>query len=157
MAIALVVGALGFWTISLFPFFKYPLNPPGVGEESTLLMRQSFQVLTILLSAAATIGILLAMKVINTGATELSQRAPKYLGLAVGYLVFVVALLVVIPGNPDPIPVPVDLLEQFRTLTIIGNFLSWMLLGLGVGLVLIWKGRSASNSPDLAAGSGSAG
>ncbi len=157
LAIALLVGALGFWTFSLFPFFKFPVNPPGVGDEATLLSRQFFQLLTILLSVGATIGVLLAMKVINAGATELSQRVPKYLGLAIGYVVFAVALLLVIPGNPDPIPVPVDLLGQFRTLTIIGHFLQWMLLGAGVGLVLIWKQRSAGNPPEAAASSGTSG
>ena len=59
MAIALVVGVLGFWSLSLFPFLKFPVNPPGIGEESSLLSRQGLQVLTILLSAAATIGVLL--------------------------------------------------------------------------------------------------
>ena len=48
LAIALVVGVLGFWTLSLFPFFKFPVNPPGVGDEGTLLIRQFFQLLTIL-------------------------------------------------------------------------------------------------------------
>ena len=157
LALALVVGALGFWTISLFPFFKFPLNPPGVGDEATLLSRQFFQMLTIFLSVGATIGVLLVVKVINAGEAQLAQKLPKYLGLAASYLVFAVALLLVIPGNPDPIPVPADLLEQFRTLTIIGHFLQWMLLGAGVGLVLIWKQRSAGNPPEAAARSGSSG
>lgn len=157
LGIALVVGVLGFWTLSLFPFFKFPVNPPGVGDEGTLLSRQFFQLLTILLSAAATIGILLAMKVINSGNAQLAQRVPKYLGLAVGYVIFAVLLLLVVPGNPDPIPVPVDLLENFRALTVIGHFLQWMLLGLGVGLFLVWKQRSASDSPEAAARSGSSG
>lgn len=142
LAIALVVGAIGFWTFSLFPFFKYPVNPPGVGEESTLLYRQYFQLVTILISAAATVGVLLATRAINAGAVGLAQRAPRYLGLAVAYLIVVGATLLIVPGNPDPVPVPVDLLELFRTLTVIGHFLQWMLLGLGVGLVIMWKQRS---------------
>ena len=157
LGIALVVGVLGFWTLSLFPFFKFPVNPPGVGDEGTLLIRQFFQLLTIVLSAAATIGILLAMKIINSGNAQIAQRVPKYLGLAVGYVIFAVVLLLVVPGNPDPIPVPVDLLENFRALTVIGHFLQWMLLGLGVGLFLVWKQRSASDSPEAAARSGSSG
>jgi len=142
LAIALVVGAIGFWTFSLFPFLKYPVNPPGVGEESTLLYRQYFQLVTIFLSAAVSIGILLVINVIQTGPAGLSQRLPKYLGLAVAYLIFVAAVLLLVPGNPDPVPVPIDLLELFRTLTVIGHFLQWMLLGLGVGLVMMWKQRS---------------
>ncbi|MDA0733745.1 MAG: CbtA family protein [Chloroflexi bacterium] len=145
LAIALLVGVLGFWTFSLFPFIKYPVNPPGVGAESTLLSRQYFQLVTIFLSAAATIGVLLAIKLINTGATELSQRAPKYLGLAVAYLIFVGIVLLLVPSNPDPVPVPIDLLELFRALTMIGHFLQWMLLGLGVGLVIMWRQRSGQS------------
>jgi predicted cobalt transporter CbtA len=146
LAIALVAGALGFWTFSLFPFFKYPVNPPGIGEESTLLYRQYYQLVTIFLSAAATLGVLVAIKVINTGAVELSKRAPRYLGLAVAYLILIAAVLLVVPGNPDPVPVPIDLLDLFRTLTVIGHFLQWMLLGLGVGLVIMWKQRSGQSA-----------
>lgn len=155
LAIALVVGLLGFWTFSLFPFIKYPVNPPGVGAESTLLGRQYFQLLTIFLSAAAIIGILLALKAINTSAIEVSQRAPKYLALAVAYLIFAVAVLLVIPGNPDPVPVPIDLLELFRTLTLIGHFLQWTLLAIGVGLVITWQQHSAQSVPNaISANSG---
>jgi len=146
VAIALVAGAIGFWTFSLFPFFKYPVNPPGIGEESTLLYRQYYQLVTIFLSAAATVGVLLAMKVINAGAVEFSERMPKYLGLGVAYLVLIAAVLLVVPGNPDPVPVPIDLLELFRTLTVIGHFLQWMLLGLGVGLVIVWRQRSGQSA-----------
>jgi predicted cobalt transporter CbtA len=156
LAIALVAGAIGFWTFSMFPFLKYPVNPPGVGDESTLLYRQYFQLVTILLSAAATVGVLLAIKVINTGVVELSQRALRYLGLAVTYGILVAAVLLVVPGNPDPVPVPVDLLEQFRTLTVIGHFLQWMLLGLGVGLVIMWKQRSGQFASNPAPARGAA-
>ncbi|MFQ6026102.1 MAG: CbtA family protein [Dehalococcoidia bacterium] len=143
MAIALVVGALGYWTLSLFPFIKYPVNPPGIGEESTLLSRQFFQLLTIFLSAGATIGVLLVIKVINSQAAELAQRIPKYAGLAVAYVIFAVLALLLIPGNPDPVPVPIDLLELFRALTMVGHFLQWLLLAVGVALFLMWRQKSA--------------
>jgi hypothetical protein len=142
LATALVVGVLGFWTFSLFPFFKFPVNPPGIGEESTLLYRQYFQLVTILLSAAGTVGVLVAIRAINTGAVGLAQRALRYGGIAAAYLVLVAVILLAVPGNPDPVPVPIDLLELFRTLTVMGHFLQWMLLGLGVGLVIMWKQRS---------------
>ena len=30
LALAATVGILGFWALSLFPFIKFPVNPPGV-------------------------------------------------------------------------------------------------------------------------------
>ena len=52
--VALSVGALGFWSLSLFPFIRYPVSPPpGVGSEATIVARQLGQVLFMLISAAA--------------------------------------------------------------------------------------------------------
>ena len=58
LALALTVGALGFWAISLFPFIKYPLNPPGVGDPETLTSRQGYQFLFIFLSTLGVVGVL---------------------------------------------------------------------------------------------------
>ena len=57
------------------------------------------------------------------------------------------------PGNPDPVPVPIDLLELFRALTMAGQFLMWALLAAGVTLALLWRQRteSARNSAPAAA------
>ena len=63
------------------------------------------------------------------------------------YAIFAVAALLLIPGNPDPVPVPIDLLELFRTLTMIGHFLQWMLLAAGVALFLMWRQKSKGINP----------
>ena len=59
-----------------------------------------------------------------------------------------VALVMVFafPGNSDPVPVPIDLLELFRALTMVGHFLTWSLLAVGVALALMWHERSAGSS-----------
>lgn len=51
--------------MSLFPFIKYPLNPPGVGDETTLVARQLGQTLFMLTSAAAVGGVLDTIHRIN--------------------------------------------------------------------------------------------
>jgi hypothetical protein len=152
LALALSTAALGFWSLSLFPFIKWPLNPPGVGEVSTLVFRQGFQGLFFLLSALGVVALLLALRRINAAVSSVSQRVRLY-GLAVlGYGVFAAVILFALPGNPDPVGVPIDLLELFRTLTMISQFLLWTLLALEVGLAVAWYQRAAQkrSNPGLA-------
>src|SRR5688572_30267300 len=35
----LFLAACAFWSVALFPFLKYPANPPGVGDPETITMR----------------------------------------------------------------------------------------------------------------------
>ncbi len=142
--VALTVGALGFWSLSLFPFIRYPVNPPGVGEEATLVARQLGQVLFMLISAAA-IGVALdAVRRIHQNFAEFSGRRIWYGGVLGVYAILALAMVFVFPGNPDPVPVPIDLLELFRALTMAGQFLTWALLAVGVTIALLWHQRSES-------------
>jgi predicted cobalt transporter CbtA len=156
--LAMAVGALGFWSISLFPFIKYPLNPPGVGDEGTLLSRQLFQTMFFILSAAGVAGLLLGVRRVNSAAAEISQRMRLYAIVFLAYGAFALIMVFAFPGNPDPVPVPVDLLELFRVLTMVGQFLLWALLAAGVALTLTWYGRSAQatigGQPPAAGGQG---
>jgi hypothetical protein len=147
-ALAVVLGMVGFWTVALFPFIKYPLNPPGVGDPETLLFRQSFQTIFFLASIGATVFVLLAIKKVRAVAATGPQRALLYGLIAAGYGIFAVVITLAFPANPDPIPVPIDLLQLFRVLAVVGHFLHWMLLGLGVGLVIIWKQQSSQLGSD---------
>ena len=150
LALAAVVGALGFWALSMFPFIKFPLNPPGVGDPETLLSRQLFQTLFMVLSAVGILGVLWGFHRVNhIGSGSLSNSQLRVL-IVLAYGVFAAVIFFVIPGNPDPVPVPIDLLELFRTLTMTGQFLQWALLAAGVTLILGWyekKDRAASGNP----------
>jgi predicted cobalt transporter CbtA len=79
----------------------------------------------------------------NGSGSAISQRVPRYVLVAAVYIAFAVVIGLLIPGNPDPTPVPVELLQQFRTLTVIGHFLLWLLLAVGVAGALMWYRRSA--------------
>jgi predicted cobalt transporter CbtA len=143
LAVAVVIGVLGFWAISMLPFIKYPLNPPGVGEESTLIQRQGYQTLFMILSVVGVTGLLLALHRVSSMAVQAEQRKRLYVAVLLGYAAFVLILVFATPGNPDPVPVPIDLLELFRTLTMIGQFLLWAFLAAGVALALMWYQRPA--------------
>ena len=68
LAIVVAVAALGYWAVSLFPFIRYPLNPPGVGEEGTVVLRQGLQLMFMVLSVIG-VGVLLY------GLREINQRS----------------------------------------------------------------------------------
>lgn len=142
LALALAIGALGFWALSLFPFIRFPLNPPGVGEESSLIFRQGYQVLFMILSVVAIAVLLVGFQRASTLVSASSRRIQLYASILLGYAVFAVLIVFLIPDNPDPVPVPIDLLELFRALTMVGQFLQWALLALGVALAMQWYQRS---------------
>lgn len=127
LPLAIAVGALGFWSLSLLPFFKYPFNPPGVGNPETLLFRQGIQFLFFTLSVLGAAGVVLAASKLN-----------RLVAAVAVYAVLVVVMLLLFPDNPDPVSTPPDLLLKFRTLSVIGHFLQWALLAVGVALVLKW-------------------
>lgn len=140
--VAVTVGFLGFWSVSLFPFIRYPLNPPGVGDETTLLARQFGQTLFILVSAAAVGLVLDGFRRINQKYVAAAPQRLRYGAILAAYAGLALLMVFVFPGNNDPTPVPLDLLELFRALTMVGQFLAWALLAVGVGLALTWHERS---------------
>jgi predicted cobalt transporter CbtA len=151
---ASIAGLLGFWAVSLFSQIRYPLNPPGIGDEGSLLARQGFQFLFILISLAAAVGLCLAAKVINESGTSGVQRFIRYAGVAVVYAVVALIISYAIPGNPDSIPewVPDALIIMFRSFTIIGHFLLWMGISLGVVGYMRYKERAIEAHPNSSEG-----
>ena len=132
LAMAVTVAALGFWALSLFPFIRYPLNPPGVGDPDSLTYRQFLQTRFLVLSALGVGALLFGIRAINERAQETATRLRMYGGAALVFGVFAAVMYFAFPENPDPVPVPIDLLELFRTLTMVGQFLTWALMAAGV-------------------------
>ena len=140
---ATIAGLLGFWALSLFAQVRYPLNPPGIGEEESLLARQGFQFLFIVVSLISVVASLLAVKLINESGTAGVPRFLQYAGVGIAYAVVAIIIAYAIPGNPDSTPewVPQALVIMFRTFTIIGHFLLWMGISLGVVGYITYKER----------------
>ena len=141
LALAVTVAVLGFWALSLFPFIRYPLNPPGVGDSDSLTYRQGIQTLFMVLSVLGVGVLLFGIRAINEKVQDASVRLQMYGGAALVYAVFNVILFLAHPANPDPVPVPIDLLELFRALTMVGQFLIWALMAGGVALGFQWYQR----------------
>lgn len=133
-----VAGLLGFWAVSTFTQIKYPLNPPGIGDEGTLLARQGYQLLVIAVSTASVALVLYGVGQVNRAASG-GRRWPRYAAVGVAYAVVMLLLSFAVPGVRDPSPdwLPPALTIMFRTFTAGGHFLLWMGIAFGtVGYAL---------------------
>ena len=140
--VALVSAGIGFWALSLFPFLKYPLNPPGVGESDTLVFRQGFQFLFFALSMGGVVGLLVLLDRANHRVELPSKKHLAFAELGLLYVVFLVVLYFVLPSNPDPVTAPSDIVWRFRAFSLVGHFLLWGLLAVGVAVLLNRSRRS---------------
>lgn len=146
---AVIAGLLGFWAVSLFTQIKYPLNPPGIGEDASLLSRQAFQFLFIALSlAAAVAGCWLVGRIHQSGVRG-GQRFLRYAGAGLAYAIVALILAYAIPGNPDPIPewLPEALVIMFRAFSALGHLLLWLTIALGVAGYIRYQEREIRAYP----------
>jgi len=155
-----ITGSILAGAITVVPWFKYPPNPPAVGDPTTAGERQRLFFLLVALT-----GVLLA------GAAHLSARlrradwpGPRR-GAAVAVAVVAVLglLLAVMPPIDDAIPAAVgaELIWQFRVASLAGNLILWSVLTVGFGLLCAesvrvrQRARSGAAAPvGVGAGSG---
>lgn len=121
---ALVLAGIMWLTIYLIPFLKYPANPPTVGDAETVVLRA-----TLYLSFIAISG---------TGAIvfyKLSKRFKnrKKLVSLIGYGIFISAVFFIMPENPDEIAAPMNLVNEFRMMSVLGVSSFWISVGTILG------------------------
>ncbi|MGW0522879.1 CbtA family protein [Crossiella sp. NPDC003009] len=146
---ALLLGGVGFLVVSLLPGLKYPANPPGVGDPSTVEER------TLLYLAVIVAGLVLANLAPWFNRFLADKGWDRSSRLAVTGLSTVVLLALVVfllPANNDPIPadIPGTLLWQFRLYSLIQLATVWTVLAAAFGLLLDRQQRTAE-APALAA------
>ncbi|HET6950693.1 MAG TPA: CbtA family protein [Acidimicrobiales bacterium] len=146
-----VSGLILAGAVTVAPWLKYPPNPPAVGDPDTVGQRERLYVLVIVLAA-----LLLA------GAAHLSARLRaqswpddrRVAAVVAAGVVGFAALFALLPGSPDHVAAPANLVWQFRLNALTGNLLVWMLLTLGLGVVWTEAARRparAQNSMPLSA------
>ncbi|MBI4288735.1 MAG: CbtA family protein [Chloroflexi bacterium] len=125
---AVILASLAYWSVSLFPFLKYPANPPGVGDPETIGFRQAIAIGFIALSVAG-VGIAVGAYHLLEKRQRASSHRSHLLGVAIGYLAYAGTVYAVMPPNPDPVRMPADIMQQFRWLSISGMTALWAILG----------------------------
>jgi predicted cobalt transporter CbtA len=125
---SLILAGVMWTTIYLIPFLKYPANPPTVGDGETVIFRAILYVSFIAISGFSV--------VVFYKLSKKLQNNKKYFGLF-GYIFFITILFFVMPENPDEITAPMNLVNEFRLMSILGVSSFWLSVGLILGL--FWK------------------
>ena len=121
----LVLAGIMWFTLYLIPFLKYPANPPTVGDSETVVLRAILYLSFILISGLGAFGFYkLSTKF---------QNKKKIVSL-IGYGIFITAVFFVMPENPDEITAPMELVNEFRFMSILGVTSFWISVGIFLGL-----------------------
>jgi uncharacterized membrane protein YhaH (DUF805 family) len=128
----LVVAVLAGWSVALFPFLKYPANPPGVGEPETIGYRQTLYLGFIVL---AVLGLWLAVGLRRLRAA--SQGPGAWIAPVLFYAAWALGIYFLMPPNPDPVEMSETILRPFRALSLAGLVVFWV----GMGIAFAWLAR----------------
>ncbi len=122
---ALVLAGVMWFTLYIIPFLKYPANPPTVGDGETVVLRAILYLSFIVISGFGAVAFYKISKKL--------QNKKKLVSL-VGYAVFISAVFLVMPDNPDEITAPMNLVNEFRLMSVLGVTSFWVSVGLILGL-----------------------
>jgi uncharacterized membrane protein YidH (DUF202 family) len=153
---SLGLAAVAFASAWLVPFLKYPSNPPGVGEASTIGQRTRLYLAMVALSIATSVGAwLLARHLERRG----MPPAPRQLLVGAGYLAVVLGLYALLPPFTDEIGIPAGVLWNARLASAGGQALMWLVLGASFGWLSLWaeaanRVRGLRGSPEEPDGHG---
>jgi len=136
----LIVAGLVGWSVALFPFLKYPANPPGVGEPGTIGYRQTLYVGFI---ALAVLGAALAAS-FRRRLAGTSRGAGVWIAPVAFYAVWALAMYALMPPSPDPVELSASIVRPFRALSLAGLVVFWG----GFALALAYLGRARRHVPD---------
>jgi predicted cobalt transporter CbtA len=142
LLLALLVG----WAVAMFPFLKYPGNPPGVGEAESIGYRQTLYFGFIALSVA---GVVLAAGCYRLFSQVAWLSSLRQLGwqMVLGlYAIYAVVLYLGMPANPDPVEMPAQLVSTFRLFSLVGLIVFWGSMGAAFGW-LATDGKAALCAP----------
>lgn len=142
-ATAAVIAAIGFVSVALVPFVKYPANPPASTIDDTVGQRTGPFVALIILS------VLLAVGAVMLG-RSLTERMGSWNAILVSagaYLIAVGILGFLLPSVAEtPADFPAAVLYDFRVASIGGQLVLWVAVGLVFGALIDGRSRRRTRS-----------
>ena len=122
---AILLAGIMWFTLYLIPFLKYPANPPTVGDGETVVLRAILYLSFIAISGLGAFGFYKLSKKF--------QKNKKLLAL-VGYGIFISIVFVAMPENPDEVTAPMNLVNEFRIMSVLGVTSFWASVGIILGI-----------------------
>jgi predicted cobalt transporter CbtA len=135
------LAVVGFVTVYLVPFCKYPANPPAVGDPATVNQRT---IAYLCLLALSVLAVLLAGVVLDQLRRRGTAEPVAQVGAAAVWLLTLVVAYVALPANPGVNTVPADLLWSFRMASVAGQAAFWAVLGTTFSLLSARADRPAA-------------
>jgi predicted cobalt transporter CbtA len=124
---ALILAGIMWLALFLVPAFKYPANPPAVGDPETIYYRQNLYLAFVAVSGFSALSLAFLYRKIGS-----AVQAKKTI-LPAAYVAIMAAAFVVMPANPDQISAPTDLVVNFRIASAFTMSVFWGLLGMVLG------------------------
>ncbi|MXZ93860.1 MAG: CbtA family protein [Cenarchaeum sp. SB0661_bin_35] len=125
---ASVLAAIMWFSVYLVPFFKYPANPPTVGDGETVVLRAALYLLFIGITG---FGVVVFYQVYRR-----LTKNKRFVAFA-GYAALVAVAFVLMPPNPDENTIQTELLNGFRIMSAIGVTIFWTTLAIILGV--LWQ------------------
>ncbi len=125
---SLILAGIMWLTLYVIPFLKYPANPPTVGDGETVMLRAILYLSFIAISGFGAVGFYQLSKKLKNN---------KKLVALLGYGVFISAVFFAMPENPDEITAPMNLVNEFRFMSVLGVTSFWASVGIILGL--FWR------------------
>ncbi len=123
---ALVLAGIMWFVLYLVIAFKYPANPPAVGDPETIYYRQGLYIAMLAISGFAALGAGIIYRKMKAG-------SKKFIASGI-YAAAVIAGFLALPPNPDTISAPMDLVISFRVASAATMTVFWIIMGLILGV-----------------------
>ena len=137
---SLSLSAAIFAGAFMIPFLKYPANPPGVGEATTIGERTASYYTMVGLSL---LGVLVAWVVAKVLRERKVSAPARHVSVGLGLTVVVTVMFLILPAAPNPGGVPAGLLWEFRLSSLGTQLVFWSGLGVVFGLLCERANRGA--------------
>ena len=122
---SLLLAGIMWFTLYIIPFFKYPANPPTVGDSETIVLRTILYLSFIAISGIGALGFYFLSKKFKNNKKIISF---------ISYGIFISVAFFIMPENPDEITAPMNLVNEFRLMSMLGVSSFWISIGIIFGL-----------------------